>query len=53
MNSSSVVQIGGYDTTYMRDPTELIFVPALLDLPYWLTNVSAFRIGANLTFADG
>jgi hypothetical protein len=50
--SQSFVQIGAYDTTYMKDSSNLIWLTDLVATGHWTHYVEAVRFGSG-TFETG
>jgi hypothetical protein len=51
--ANSKVNVGGYDSSLMADPTQLIYVEAEADSMFWQNNVTAIRYGSSDLASDG
>ncbi len=51
--ANSMVSVGGYDSSLMADPSQLIYVEAEADSLFWQNNVTAIRYGSSDLASDG
>ncbi len=49
----STFQIGGYDTSYLKNPSDLTWVDLIPNTPAWKVNVDGFRYGTADYFEHG
>ena len=53
MSTQSVMEFGGYSTSYFKNPATAPFYVRAYDSIYWLMKVDGFRVGTSLNLTTG